>query len=245
MRRIYYVLIMGAVLGLWGCSGRAGGGRETRQEAEQETSVSRETEHVEEEDEMDDLTFMMTAYGFREEELLGIDLKRLIEDYGLRREAYTADEVREILELEADVYQDDGSTELFSILEEEGGTLKEGAEICRIGYYCNQGTLIRKLVFDLENQQFYVNNTDPQPLSKEQIRTLRELPSKWGIGKWDSYYEGEEEPSTGSLKWKLVFELEDGSCGVYGGYTKDMTHLPKTYQDVDRELNSVIKGRSH
>ena len=39
-----------------------------------------------------------------------------------------------------------------------------------------------------------------------------------------------------------MFELEDGTYCVYGGYTSDMTHLPETYSDVNKELVSVMKS---
>ena len=87
-----------------------------------------------------------------------------------------------------------------------------------------------------------MDNPDPNPLTDEQMKLLKELPDKWGIPKWDSWYEGEEESGTGSLSWKLVFELEDGTYCVYGGYTSDMTHLPETYSDVNKELVSVMKS---
>ena len=190
----------------------------------------------------DDLTFMVETFGLREEELIGIDLKRLIEDYRLRTMDYTAEEIREILKDQGDMYQDDGTTELFSIFEQEGGALKEGAEIRRIAYYRNPGTLVQKAVFDLEYEEFFVDNPDPHPLTEEQVKLLKELPDKWGITKWDSWYEGEEESGIGSLSWKLVFELEDETYCVYGGYTSDMTHLPETYNDVNKELVSVMKS---
>ena len=44
------------------------------------------------------------------------------------------------------------------------------------------------------------------------------------------------------LRMDNLFELEDGTYCVYGGYTSDMTHLPETYSDVNKELVSVMKS---
>ena len=147
---------------------------------------SSQTDHIEEVKEMtnettnemmdessvyeDDLTFMVETFGLSEEELIGIDLKRLIDDYRLRTMDYTAEEIREILKDQGDMYQDDGTTEVFSIFGQEGGALKEGAEIRRIAYYRNPGTLVQKAVFDLEHEEFFVDNPDPNPLTEEQMK---------------------------------------------------------------------------
>lgn len=115
------------------------------------------------------------------------------------------------------------------------------ANIRRIAYYYNQGSLFQRSVFDLENGVFFVNTALPRTLGDEQLNMLRELADKWDIFEWEEYYEGGEEPSTGSLRWKLVFEFDDDTACAFGGYTKDMTHLPDTYRDVNKELQSVIK----
>lgn len=230
IKRIMLLFVIVAA-GVCGCRNQKPGNSEEVEKMTKETAGHE-----------DDLTFMMTTYGLEKEELAGIDLKRLIEDYQMRTREYTAEEIREILTDEADMYQDDGSTALFAILEQEGGALEDTDQISRIGYFYNPGTLVQKAVFDLENKLFYVDNTDSHPLTEEQYKLLKELPEKWQITDWDEWYEGEEQESTGSFAWKLVFELADGSFCVYGGYTKDMSHLPKTYNDVNRELRSVMKS---
>lgn len=193
--------------------------------------------------EQENLAFMIEGYGFEAEELEGIDLQKFIDDYQLHTRDYTSEEIREILRDEGDFYQDDGSTKIFSILNKKGtGSLGEKSQICRIGYYCNEGSLIQKVVFDLEKKEFYLNNTEPVSLTNDQLELLLNLPSKWNIAEWEDHCEGVEEDSTGSLYWKLVFELEDETYCVYDGYTKDMSHLPKTYLEVDKELQLVIRS---
>ena len=47
--------------------------------------------------------------------------------------------------------------------------------------------------------------------------------------------------STGSLYWKLIFQLEDDTLCVYSGYTKDGTHLPESYGKFYKGIQSVIE----
>lgn len=190
----------------------------------------------------DNLKYLIDTYGLDEEELLDIDLEKLISDYKMRSLDYTAEEVRNILRDERDIYLDDGTTELFSIFDRDTDTdYNAEANIRRIAYYYNQGSLFQRSVFDLENGVFFVNTASPMKLNDEQLSMLQDLVNKWDILEWEEYYEGEEEPSTGSLRWKLVLEFDDDITCAFGGYTKDMTHLPGTYRGVNEELQSVIK----
>lgn len=189
------------------------------------------------------MEFMTEEYGFEEKELEGYDLIRLMKDYDFRNLDYTADEVREILEDQGKYYQNDGYTQLFYALNaEEGGTLDRDSEIARIGFYYNEGTLIRKVIYDLESKKIYDNSVEPKEMTEEQYSALTDLASDYGIYEWDNYYGGEEESgSTGSLRWKLVFECSDGSQCVYGGYTQDMTHLPGKFNEIKKLLLSITE----
>ena len=189
------------------------------------------------------MEFMTEEYGFKEKELEGYDLIRLMKDYDFRNLDYTADEVREILEDQGKYYQNDGYTQLFYALNaEEGGTLDRDSEITRIGFYYNEGTLIRKVIYDLESKKIYDNSAEPKEMTGEQCSALTNLASEYGIYEWDNTYDGEEESgSTGSLRWKLVFECGDGSQCVYGGYTRDMTNLPERFNEIKKLLLSITE----
>lgn len=186
--------------------------------------------------ENDNVKFMTETYGFSEEELYGIDLEKLISDYELRTRDYTAEEIREILDSESDMYLDDGMTQVLSIFSKTGRKLKKDDQIQSIGFYLNSGTLKRFRVFDLENQVYYVDSAEERNLSQEQAETLRALPEKWDLYSWESHYEGREEESTGNYSWKLVFKVSEDEFCVYDGYTKDMSHLPENFEEVKNEI---------
>ena len=187
------------------------------------------------------LQFMMDKYGFSEEELQGIDVEKLINDYQLYSREYTSDEIREILENEGDIYVDDGMTSLYSIFSSEGRTINEDDEIEQIALYINSGTLVQRYIFDLEKGAYYVDDTTRNDLSMSKIDELKQIHKKWNIPEWSQHTEGEEEPSTGNYSWKMVFKLNNGEYAVYDGYTKDMTHLPKHFFEVRDDLLSVVK----
>ena len=160
--------------------------------------------------------------------------------YQLRDREYTPEEVRMILADQGDMYAEDETTVLFRILSKEGGPLKDGqADIVRIGFYENAGTLVERSVFDLENRVFYVDGPEPHPMSEAQAEELKQLPGRWGIPAWDVHTEGKEAPNTGNYGWKLIFELSNGEYAVYDGFTGDMSHLPKHFAEVRDTLYSV------
>ena len=192
----------------------------------------------------DNMNFMKETYGFTEDELKGIDIEKLIQHYQLRSRDYTAEEIREILRDEGDMYMDDGSSEIFYLLSVEGRTLTEEDEICRIGFYCNSGTFVQKSVFDLENHAVYVDTPDPRDLTDIEVDSLKDIAHRWEISSWKQRTEGKELPSTGNYAWRLSFQLTNGEFAVYSGYTQDMTNLPEHFENVRDELQSIIKDVS-
>lgn len=190
----------------------------------------------------ENMNFFIQEYGFTADELIGYDLEKIIIDYNLKSLDYSGEEVRQILNESGNYYLDDGTTELFQIFSAVSNHEKKNeSELIKIGYYYNSGTFVEYVVFDLEERCFYVNTAEPNPLSEEQCKALRELPERWGILDWDEDYRGEEEPSTGSLGWKLVLSYQDLSAFVSGGYTQDHTHLPVTFFDMNDELQKIIR----
>lgn len=191
----------------------------------------------------ENLKFMMDTYGLSEEELAGLDLARLIEDYRLREEDYTADEIREIIIEEGDMYQDDGTTELYYILDTEAaGGLPDDAVITTVGFYLNSGTAVDRYVFDINGRKVYINGPDACAMDDSDAQALAEMAGKYGVSGWDAHTSGEEEPSTGNYAWKLVFRTEDGKCYAYDGYTQDMTHLPENYDEVRQVIRTAAEN---
>ena len=188
------------------------------------------------------MDFLIENYNLSAEELENIDLDRFIEDYNLYTLEYTADEVQQILSDERDMYIDDGSTERLKLFEmKSDDTLTPDQGIRRIGYYYNEGTLLQIIIFDFQENVWYVNDEEPCPMTSDDVSKLLSLEDKYHVFQWDSNYEGKEASSTGSLRWKLVYEFDDGSCRSFGGYTKDMSHLPENFREVDTLIRSIIK----
>ena len=190
----------------------------------------------------ENLDFMIENYNFTADELADIDLERFIEDYALDSLDYTPEEVQQILSDERDMYIDDGTTERFKIFDQKSDdTATPDLGITRIGYYYNEGTLLRRIVFDLENNVWYMDKNEAVPLGTDEADSLLSLDENYHVFQWDANYEGKEQDTTGSLRWKLVFEFKNGSYRSFGGYTKDMSHLPDNF----REVNDLIKEIVH
>lgn len=187
-----------------------------------------------------DLQFMLETYGFREEELEGIDLSRFIADFELRSREYSAEEVRDILNAQKTMYIDDGSTALYSIFSKDGRELREDDDVNQMGLYLNQGTSLQQFIFDLENNVYYVDTVEPIPLSSQQSVQLKELLREYKIYSWERHTQGEEERSTGSFGWKLVVRTVGGEYCTYDGYTQDGTHLPDSFTDFLNGIQRVL-----
>lgn len=189
-----------------------------------------------------DIDFMIEKYGFTEEDLENFDVSSFVGDYQLRMRNYSKEDIQRIMKKNEDVYYNDGTAWIYTLLDlEEGGKIQDDVNIIRIGYYRNMGSLLEKAVFDLDEKLLYLNEETVTCLTDEQTKLLKNLPSRYNIAHWKNYYEGQEEKSTGSFRWRLVFEAEDGSSYVYGGYTGDMTYIPDNFAEVDEELYGFMK----
>lgn len=186
----------------------------------------------------DDRAYLEHAYGLTEEETEGLDAERFIEDYGLMEEDYSPEEVRQILEEERDAYIDDGS-HVYDILDLDTGRICGCQPVSLIAFSYNEGTLYEKMVIDTDQEIFYRNDGQEHLLDPEDAARLRDIMSLFGLDKWDSVYEGEEGPSTGSLAWKLVLITEDGQGAVYEGNTGDMSHLPDNFSQLSEYLRGL------
>mgnify|MGYP001652672404 CR=1 FL=1 len=182
----------------------------------------------------------MERYGFSEEELAGIDVIQFIRDYQLESRQYSKEEILAILESEADAYIDDGTTQIFLILEQPGRKLTNEDTIITAGFYLNEGTAIDKVVCDLENNVFYYNTPDAYHLSQELKEELLKLSTSGKLRDWELHTEGKEGPSTGSYYWILAFETKNGEFCTYDGFTRDMSHLPDGYYDVKHIFDEII-----
>ena len=188
-----------------------------------------------------ELDFMIEKYGFTADELEGVDLIKFINEYQLKTRDFTADEVRELLVTRGKYYIDDGKSKLYQIFDNQpGGSLSKDAKITKVAFVYNEGTLEQHLIFDLTNDKWYLDDATPHDMSKDQKELIEGLASKCDIYNWKNNYKGTEADSTGSLYWKLVLELEDGSYCVYSGYTQDGSHLPPNYGEFYQILKSIV-----
>lgn len=189
------------------------------------------------------LQFMIENYGFSEEELEGVDVIKFVEDFELRVRDFSAEEVRDILSAQKDMYVDDGTTVLYSIFSKDGHELREADVVNRMGLYLNNGTMNQRLIFDFEENVYYINNAEPYSLTQQQSDQLRELPKVCKIFEWDRHTEGDEEESTGNFKWELVFQIASGDYCTYDGYTQDGSNLPDTFNDFLDGIQHIVSGK--
>lgn len=140
---------------------------------------------------------------------------------------------------------DDGSSKLFQIFDvQPGGRLMKEDQIKKLAFEYNSGTFRQSLIFDLENNVWYVDDATPHTLTTEQKAVITGLAEKCDIYSWDNEYRGRERDCTGSLYWKLAFWLTDDSLCVYSGYTQDGSHLPATYGEVLKALTAITDDRT-
>lgn len=195
---------------------------------------------------VEDIQFMIDSYGFTKEELEGVDVTKLIQDYELKVRTFTNEEVREIIESQAKYYIDDGKTKLFRIFDTLAeGSIKAGDHFNKIAMVYNEGTFQQNIIFDLVENKWYLDDATLHELSAKQKEMVEKLPEKYEIYNWENNYSGEEEESTGSLYWKLIFEKQDGSLCAYTGYTQDGTHLPPNYKEFCDDIISILKDDSY
>ncbi|MBE5998203.1 MAG: hypothetical protein E7239_10765 [Sarcina sp.] len=194
------------------------------------------------------LAFMAEQYGLTAEELMGIDVERLIEDYQLDRMDYSAQEVREILEEQGDSYQLQLEDDIYALLGNindipaSGTDLTPDADIVKIAFYENPGSLQRRMLFDLEDCLGFLDDAVPFELSAEQVGSLKQIAADAKISSWQhKYARSDEKETTGSYAWKMVFLLSDGRQCIYGGYTQDMTGLPADYNTVAETFRSIAE----
>lgn len=194
------------------------------------------------------LAFMVENYGLTVEELAGLDVENIISDYELDKEDYTAEEVRAIIEEQKDFYRLDPAADIYSLLGDisdipaSGNDLTADADIVKIAFYENPGSLQRKMLFDLEENMYFVDDIMPRDLTADQVSTLKSIAKNTDISTWKHCYESDNEAeTTGSYAWKLVFLLSDGTECVYGGYTRDMTTMPESYSSVKDILAGIAE----
>ena len=189
-----------------------------------------------------ELKWMMDTYGFTKESLEGVDLVKFIKEFDLYNSELSSQQVRALLDSLRSEYVDDGSSKPFQIFDAQpGGGLKKEDQIKKVAFEYNQGTFRQRVIFDLENNVRYVDDATPYTLTAEQKAVITGLAKKCDIYSWNNEYRGEEKDSTGSLYWKLAFQLADDSLCVYSGYTGDGSHLPEAYGDVLEVITSIIK----
>ena len=46
----------------------------------------------------------------------------------------------------------------------------------------------------------------------------------------------------GTLLRRIVFGFENGSYRSFGGYTRDMSHLPDNFREVNDLINDIVQA---
>ena len=188
----------------------------------------------------DNKEFMKEKYGLSDEELEGIDVDRLVSDFGFRNTDYTPDEVREILKEFGPTYTVNEADKIFSLLDMEGGTIGADDDITYIGFLENSGTLVTRMVFDIKGKVYYYDDAEPKALTDDQLAILAGLAEDYGIYNWDQHYLEEDlNESTANYSWKLVFYTADGTVASYDGYSPEGKCLPENYKEVKNKLRDI------
>lgn len=187
----------------------------------------------------EDIQYLEEQYGFTSEELAGLDVSKFVEDYEIRTRDYEPAQVRKILELQRDIYEEDSTEAVFYLLREEGRTLQDGDVPVLIGVSLNLGTGMTRYLYDLENAVWYWNSAEAHPMSSEAAESLRTLPERRNMSSWKAYTRGERNSGTGSIGWKMVFQMENGDNVVYEGFAQDESGLPEGFQDVLMDLEAA------
>lgn len=189
-------------------------------------------------------------YQLTDDELSGIDADALVADYRMDEMDYTKEEVLEIIEDQREYYEDDPTAEIFSILGNtdevpaDSADFSETSTVTRVAYYANPGSAQKRVLFDLKNKMYYVDDGTMYYLDEYRCSQLVETLRNAGVSWWKHYYEdAAEQETTGSFAWKLVIEQENGPTCSYGGYTKDMSTLPQGFSDVDGLFTEITENR--
>ena len=247
MKKRVLITLIAASMVLSACGGAGPAGKDKDGPASGSTSIevsgqeepeeknARTREDLNDQDEA--VAFMVKNYGFKEEDLEGLDVKALIDDYALNEMEYTAEEVWRIVEEYRDHYAITDEDRIRSFIgkvdeiPKDNSDLKENDDISMIGFYENSGTFQKYMLFDLDNKVYSNHRAEEHALTDSSIFTLKNIPRATSVRLWDHRYDVSDGGTTGSYTWKIVFLLSDGRRCVYGGHT-DSDHLPAGYSDV-------------
>ena len=191
----------------------------------------------------EDLDFMLSKFGIDSEELKDINVSLLINNYDLRNTQYTSDEVRNIISDNGEIYKNTSMESLYSIFSVVGSKLKEEDKVLDIAYELNIGTLVKRVIFDMEHQVFYVNDINSHSLSDEQLVILNNIPKKYGIYNWKLKYVDTDTSSTGNYAWKFIFYTSNDNYSTYSGFSSGGTEkFPVGFDDMRKELDEIINS---
>jgi len=204
-----------------------------------ENEVSEEGEDMQQQA----IEYLIEKFGMTEEELQGVDAVKFIDDYKIKEFDYTAEEIREILSDQKYAYVDDGTTEIYDLIEKEGDAVQSEDQIKRIAYRRVSGTEWKTAVFDLRKGEFYVDDTQAHEMTDEQKEMISSLYSTYGVEGWKREYYDARQATTGSFEWRLVLEYKDGNISSYKGYTtSNFDSFPDNFKEMDSMLEDMMRA---
>jgi len=190
---------------------------------------------------LDDKEYLMEVYGISSEDLekVNIDLFSKIVDFR------NSNDMNDLVKMRFDALKekitDDNYSDIYLILSPETNKkIPQGTKVKKIGYYINPGTFAQKMVFDLENKVFYVDDYTEYKFDED----LMTIVDDYKIYEWDTYAVGEKDDnSTATYGFKLVLLGEDDHKYVYEGH--GMLDLPflDEYWKLSKKLTDITETR--
>ena len=231
-RMMAALLIIACTVMAAGCS-KSGSPAQPSASGEPETAAA--AEQVQ-----DAKDFLQEQFGYTDDELDGIDAEALVNDYDMRNETYTREEVDAILAEYRGVYTVTDEDKIYEILGNtdddcsDSPDLPADAQITKAALYISSVSSQNKYLFDFEEHCYYVNDANVRFMTQNQEERLLKAFRNAHIENWPHYTDNTETEAetTGSFGFKIALQIADGTVCSYGGYTKDMTGLPNGFDGI-------------
>lgn len=183
---------------------------------------------------------MINKYGYSDEELDGYDIMAFLQHYKLDRPVSdslmdnpSVEFVRDVFDRRKGEYLIGGYNSIFGFLDTSPSRpITEADKFVKVGIELNIGdSPADRYVYDLSNKVYYHENVgemessdgavDPMEMADYKVERIENIVSDCNILSWDVHtVVDDDEGSTGSYGWNIVFELEDGTDIAYKGFAQ-------------------------
>lgn len=190
-----------------------------------------ETEQKEEPITMEEAKeIMINKYGFSEEEIEGYDVRAYLQYMKLDRPVSHSihddppiEIVRDDFNLMKEDYLIGGYNSIFGFLgTSPSEPISTTDKFVKVGIKLNIGeSPDEQYVYDLTNKVYYHDDVEPMEMSDSRVERISNIVKECNITSWDVHtVVDDDEGSTGSYGWSIVFELENGTDIAYKGFVQ-------------------------